>query len=115
MRQLVAVCVVVSAALPLLAQSRGTAADGMAFLESNKCFDCHRIGERGSRVGPDLSDIGNRRSADQLRRAIVAPDSEVLPQHRFVRLVTKDGTSATGRSEERRVGKECRSRWSPYH
>src|SRR2546426_7549951 len=27
------------------------------------------------------------------------------------------GTSASGaaRSEERRVGKECRSRWSPYH
>ena len=32
----------------------------------------------------------------------------------------KDGdivlyTGTTGRSEERRVGKECRSRWSPYH
>src|SRR5258707_11434297 len=24
-------------------------------------------------------------------------------------------TSSVGRSEERRVGKECRSRWSPYH
>src|SRR2546426_10457302 len=24
-------------------------------------------------------------------------------------------TWAPGRSEERRVGKECRSRWSPYH
>ena len=23
--------------------------------------------------------------------------------------------SYVGRSEERRVGKECRSRWSPYH
>ena len=23
--------------------------------------------------------------------------------------------TATPRSEERRVGKECRSRWSPYH
>ena len=23
--------------------------------------------------------------------------------------------AAFGRSEERRVGKECRSRWSPYH
>ena len=23
--------------------------------------------------------------------------------------------SGTARSEERRVGKECRSRWSPYH
>src|ERR1039457_857018 len=25
------------------------------------------------------------------------------------------GPAATRRSEERRVGKECRSRWSPYH
>ena len=24
-------------------------------------------------------------------------------------------TQASTRSEERRVGKECRSRWSPYH
>ena len=24
-------------------------------------------------------------------------------------------TKSTKRSEERRVGKECRSRWSPYH
>ncbi len=75
----------------------GDAASGRVLVESNKCLDCHRIGERGSRVGPDLSDIGSRRSSDQLRRAIVAPDSEVLPQHRFVRLVTKDGTSIVGR------------------
>src|SRR5256885_16947628 len=26
-----------------------------------------------------------------------------------------EGLVATARSEERRVGKECRSRWSPYH
>ena len=26
-----------------------------------------------------------------------------------------ESTSAIDRSEERRVGKECRSRWSPYH
>src|SRR3712207_9584204 len=26
-----------------------------------------------------------------------------------------DRLAADGRSEERRVGKECRSRWSPYH
>ena len=25
------------------------------------------------------------------------------------------GLATVGRSEERRVGKECRSRWSPYH
>ena len=27
----------------------------------------------------------------------------------------KKGTEKIFRSEERRVGKECRSRWSPYH
>ena len=26
-----------------------------------------------------------------------------------------EGTRHNVRSEERRVGKECRSRWSPYH
>ena len=26
-----------------------------------------------------------------------------------------DESSGNSRSEERRVGKECRSRWSPYH
>src|SRR2546429_9279315 len=30
-------------------------------------------------------------------------------------IVSKDGLVVTNRSEERRVGKECRSRWSPYH
>src|SRR2546430_9446906 len=29
--------------------------------------------------------------------------------------VPEHGTMFTLRSEERRVGKECRSRWSPYH
>ena len=32
-----------------------------------------------------------------------------------VTLITRDEIERYGRSEERRVGKECRSRWSPYH
>ena len=34
------------------------------------------------------------------------------PVQRYFRAVLKEGQP---RSEERRVGKECRSRWSPYH
>ena len=30
-------------------------------------------------------------------------------------LAKKFGEKGGSRSEERRVGKECRSRWSPYH
>src|SRR5256885_15695538 len=40
-------------------------------------------------------------------------------QHRRVGFVVpgedRRTSLAAGRSEERRVGKECRSRWSPYH
>src|ERR1039458_3622105 len=39
----------------------------------------------------------------------------VIPTHYPLKL-TPDLKAATfSRSEERRVGKECRSRWSPYH
>ena len=30
-------------------------------------------------------------------------------------IIGSDGADKAERSEERRVGKECRSRWSPYH
>src|SRR2546430_14822512 len=39
-------------------------------------------------------------------------------QHFAERVIAARAPSANGiipRSEERRVGKECRSRWSPYH
>lgn len=75
----------------------GDAARGKTLVESSGCFDCHRIGDRGSRLGPNLSDIGSRRTADRLLQALMAPDDEVLPENRFVRLVTREGTTITGK------------------
>jgi putative heme-binding domain-containing protein len=75
----------------------GDGSRGKALVESNGCFDCHRIGDRGSRLGPDLSDIGSRRTPDRLTQAMVVPDEEVLPENRFVRFATRDGATITGR------------------
>jgi putative heme-binding domain-containing protein len=75
----------------------GDAERGKALVESSGCFDCHRIDERGSRLGPNLSRIGSRRTPVRLRQALVAPDEEVVPDNRFVRIVTKDGTTVTGK------------------
>jgi putative heme-binding domain-containing protein len=75
----------------------GDVARGKSLVESSGCFDCHRIGDRGPYAGPDLSDIGGRRTPERLRQALVAPDEEVLPENRFVRFVTKEGTTVTGR------------------
>lgn len=83
---------------PLLARAQaGDVARGKSLVESSGCFDCHRIGDRGSYLGPDLSDIGPRRTVDRLRQALMAPDDEVLPENRFVRFVTKEGATITGR------------------
>src|SRR3712207_9412648 len=52
---------------------------------------------------------------------ILDPDLEertIAPSlDRFLTVVTNSGGTVKTeiRSEERRVGKECRSRWSPYH
>src|SRR5690242_7953164 len=40
---------------------------------------------------------------------------QLLPQLQAALPSAVDVTMLTDRSEERRVGKECRSRWSPYH
>jgi putative heme-binding domain-containing protein len=75
----------------------GDASRGKSLFASSGCFDCHRVDDRGSHLGPDLSEIGSRRTADRLRLALVAPDDEVVPENRFVRFVTKDGATVTGR------------------
>lgn len=80
-----------------LAQLSGDEARGKALVESNACFDCHRIDQRGSRVGPELSDIGTRRTPERLQQALLDPDEEVLFENRYVRFATKDGATVTGR------------------
>ena len=47
---------------------------------------------------------------------IVAADSRAPRDGKFIeKLGTYNPNTNPARSEERRVGKECRSRWSPYH
>src|SRR5574341_462794 len=54
----------------------------------------------------------------QLRRLIGVVDQALrMPEELTAEAVVLTGASGSvqPRSEERRVGKECRSRWSPYH
>lgn len=82
---------------PVHISGGGNTASGKALVESNACLTCHRINGEGSRMGPDLSTIGGKRSADRLKAAIVAPDEEILPENRLVEVVLQDGTNVKGR------------------
>ena len=76
----------------------GDAARGQALFEGNGgCLKCHRVRAKGSRTGPDLTEIGRFRRSFELERSILEPDAEILPQNRFVRVVTRDGVTIRGR------------------
>jgi cytochrome c oxidase cbb3-type subunit III len=93
----------------------GDVARGKQIFESKgQCLSCHRVGENGSRVGPDLTSIGAPRPAlvffgppppapapavivQKLRQSLLDPDAEVAPANRTYRAVLKDGTTVTGR------------------
>jgi len=61
------------------------------------CLNCHRVRTSGSRVGPDLTDIGVLRRTAGLQQSLIDPDAEVLSANRYYRVVTKDGQTVTGR------------------
>jgi putative heme-binding domain-containing protein len=76
----------------------GDAAQGRAIFEGKGgCMSCHRVNGNGSRVGPDLSDIGKLRRAVEIEQSLVAPNDEILPQNRSFRAVTRGGQMITGR------------------
>lgn len=80
------------------AASAGDATKGRAlFAGKGTCTSCHRVDGVGARLGPDLSEIGRLRHSTDLERAIVEPDFMILPSNRFVRLVTREGATITGR------------------
>src|SRR5439155_2675884 len=80
------------------APARGDAVRGQTiFEEKGNCTSCHRVNGKGSRVAPDLSDIGAIRSPDALQRSLMDPTASMLPLNRFVRAVTRDGKTITGR------------------
>jgi putative heme-binding domain-containing protein len=76
----------------------GDAGRGRAiFAGKGGCVACHRVGQVGSRVAPNLSDIGSLRSPGSLQRSLLDPSSQMMPINRPVRLVKKDGTVVNGR------------------
>jgi cytochrome c oxidase cbb3-type subunit III len=60
------------------------------------CSRCHTIAGHGAGIGPDLSDIGTRQNAVEVRTSLLDPDAAVSLDFLQVRVVTKDGSSFTG-------------------
>jgi putative heme-binding domain-containing protein len=69
----------------------------VVFEGKGNCQSCHRVGEQGSRVAPDLTTVGSTRTPAGIQLSLVDPTSAMLPMNRPVRAVTNDGRIISGR------------------
>lgn len=90
--------------------SRGSAINGQqVYRTKGNCSQCHTLHGVGGATGPDLTDIGARRSPAYLRESLLNPEAAVpesfmvyrlfslIPDNFLqVRVVTKDGRRITG-------------------
>ena len=89
--------VAVAAPTPGAALGTSDAEHAKRVISQNGCAACHRVGEEGSYVGPTLNGIGSRKTAEEIRAAIVSPQPTVQPSNRQVRLVGADGKTVSGK------------------
>ena len=64
--------------------------------DRSKCVSCHLKGEKGVRLGPDLTWIGAIRSERDLLEAIVFPSASIARYHEVINVVTKGGKTISG-------------------
>ncbi len=69
---------------------------GAAVLRSKGCIRCHTIGTEGGRMGPPLTEIGDRRSATYLKSLLLDPPSFLPEDFSMVEVVTTAGHRVTG-------------------
>ena len=74
----------------------GDPAHGRTLFASKGCGSCHIVNGGGGNLGPELTEIGTRRSAAYLREAIVDPGAAVPDGYLVIRVTTKEGKSIRG-------------------
>jgi cytochrome c551/c552 len=68
--------------------SRGSAPEGAALFQRERCIYCHRFKEKGGTIGPDLTEVTKRRSDAWIRDQIKDPRSHysdgAMPPHEYL-------------------------------
>ena len=64
--------------------------------EGVQCKNCHKIGEVGTRLGPDLTQIGKKYNRLQLLETVLQPSKEIDPKYVTWLVETSEGRVHTG-------------------
>ena len=85
-----------AAILPKLKDGDAKRGKQLFATEKAKCATCHRVGDLGKRVGPDLTTIGANRSASDLLESIVLPSASIVRDYDTQNILTVDGAMVSG-------------------
>lgn len=74
----------------------GDPSRGAQLFTSKGCSGCHLVRGVGGANGPDLSFVGSQRPADQIRKSIVEPNTQVDMAYWMADIVLENGTPYKG-------------------
>jgi putative heme-binding domain-containing protein len=85
-------------ALMVEVREKGDAARGALVFKKAElgCVTCHRVGNEGGTLGPDLNNIGSAQPLDFIIGAVLEPTREIKEGFETRLVTTKDGRAVTG-------------------
>lgn len=72
-------------------------ANGRNLFGGATCFACHRFGQEGGAIGPDLTSVGGKYSPRDLLTHIIEPSKEISDQYGQLEVTLNDGSKVFGR------------------
>ncbi len=75
---------------------RGNVTAGQAAYNKAQCANCHRMGQIGKSIGPDLSSIAKRFTRKEAIESIMFPSHVISDQYATKRVLTTDGKVLSG-------------------
>ncbi|QDU25222.1 Cytochrome c [Anatilimnocola aggregata] len=75
---------------------KATATRGAEVFVKAQCAKCHRFGDRGESMGPDLTTVANRFTKRELLESIYYPSMVISSQYQAKTVQTTDGRTLTG-------------------
>lgn len=70
---------------------------GKAAYTAAQCFACHRFGNDGGAVGPELTAVASKYSRRDILESILEPSKVVSDQYQYTTVILKNGDDVTGR------------------
>jgi putative heme-binding domain-containing protein len=67
---------------------------------ATQCLQCHRLGNEGGAIGPDITAVASRFTRADLLSSLIEPSKVLSEQYQNLTVVKKDGDDVTGRLVE---------------